>query len=99
MLHAANAEAAGLAISAVALLGLLAVWLRPARRNWRIGITLAAGVALGGIANVQTYSFLTGIYLAAFVTAAWAIIVHRHRLLGVISVLLPRRLPHRTIRA
>ncbi|WP_022893608.1 hypothetical protein [Agromyces subbeticus] len=90
VLHSGNGEMAGLSAAGAALLCLIAVWFRPTARGWRISVTIGSAAVLGALANVQTYSFLTGVYLAAFVAASWAIVARRQWIVaGVSAALIP----------
>lgn len=65
-----NAETAGLSLIVIAFSVVAAVWLRPTRNGIRVGLTVAAAALLGALSSFQTYSFLTGAYVAAFIIAA-----------------------------
>lgn len=83
-----NAESAGLAAGGIALLVLLLAYTRARGRTTRIVLASAASLIIGGLANVQTYSFLTTVYLAIFVAAAWAVMTARRRLYLYLSIVL-----------
>ena len=83
-----NAESAGLAAGGIALLTLLLAYARARGRTSRIVLASIASLIIGGLANVQTYSFLTTVYLAIFVAAAWAVVTARRRLYLYLSIVL-----------
>lgn len=77
-----NAEAAGLSLAAIAISSLLLA-ARPRRsmtQRRRAVMVLAAAALLGLLANIQTYSFFTGVLIAAVFAAAWS--VQRYRSFG-----------------
>jgi len=88
VLFTLNGEAASLCFASIALLGLLLVWARPTRPATRLVVTLSASALIGALANVQTYSFITAVYVACFVTSAWALLHHRRRVAAVLAVVL-----------
>lgn len=88
VLHTLNGETVSLSIASICLLLLGLLWLRPAGRWMRLISTTLICLVLGGLANVQTYSFIAAIYLLAFGLAAWTIFRGRHIVLAVLSVLL-----------
>jgi hypothetical protein len=51
-------------------------------------LTTLICLVLGGLANVQTYSFIAAIYLLAFGLATWVILRGRHIVLAVLSLAL-----------
>ncbi|CAN5279978.1 hypothetical protein BH09ACT5_BH09ACT5_14290 [soil metagenome] len=88
VLFTLNAESAGLCAGGIALLLLLLAYLRVRSRRARVILTAVAALIIGGLANVQTYSFLTTIYLATFVVAAWAVVTAKRRWPAYVSVAL-----------
>ena len=88
LLHTLNGETVSLSIAAISLLSLGLLWLRPARPRTRVLLTTLICLVLGGLANVQTYSFIAAIYLLAFGLAGWVIFRGRHLVLAVLSVAL-----------
>ncbi|WEO78140.1 hypothetical protein BJQ94_03625 [Cryobacterium sp. SO2] len=88
LLHTLNGESVSLSIAAICLLALALLWLRPARTRTRVLLTTLICLILGGLANVQTYSFIAAIYLLAFGLAAWVILRGRHLVLAALSVVL-----------
>lgn len=65
-----NGETAGICIIVIATSALAAVWLRPRRASVRVMTSIVAMLALGGLSSFQTYSFLSGAYVVAYVAAA-----------------------------
>ncbi|MET0976405.1 MAG: hypothetical protein ABWX82_12110 [Leifsonia sp.] len=88
MFYTLNGEAASISIAAMALLTILAVWIAPSPRRLRLWGTLLASIAIGALGNVQTYSFITAVYLAVYVLAAYAIVSRRRWKTAALSVLL-----------
>lgn len=88
LLHTLNGETVSLSIAAICLLVLALLWLRPARTSTRVLLTTLTCLVLGGLANVQTYSFIAAIYLLAFGLATWVILRGRHIVLAVLSAAL-----------
>ncbi|TFC05465.1 hypothetical protein E3O42_02525 [Cryobacterium adonitolivorans] len=88
VLHTLNGESVSLSIAAICVLSLALLWLRPARPGTRVLLTTLISLVLGGLANVQTYSFIAAIYLLAFGLAAWVILRGRHVVLAGLSVVL-----------
>jgi hypothetical protein len=88
LLHTLNGETVSLSIAAICLLVLALLWLRPARTVTRVVLTTLICLVLGGLANVQTYSFIAAIYLLAFGLATWVILRGRHIVLAVLSLAL-----------
>lgn len=88
LLHTLNGESVSLSIAAICVLSLALLWLRPARPRTRVLLTTLISLVLGGLANVQTYSFIAAIYLLAFGLAAWVILRGRHFVLAGLSVAL-----------
>ena len=89
VLFTLNGESVGLCMGAAALLLILIVFLR-VRQPWaRILLVCIASLTVGLLANVQTYAFLTVIYLLSYVVAAYVIVTARRpRLLAGISLVL-----------
>ena len=83
-----NGEAASLCLASIAILALNLVWARRTSARSRLWVSIAASAVIGALANVQTYSFITAVYLICFVAAAWALIHHRQRIAGVVSLML-----------
>jgi hypothetical protein len=83
-----NAESAGLAAGGIALLLLLLTYARVRSRTTTIVLASVASLIIGALANVQTYSFLTTVYLAIFVAAAWAVVTARRRIYLFVSIVL-----------
>jgi hypothetical protein len=88
LLHTLNGETVSLSIAAICLLVLALLWLRPARTGTRVLLTTLICLVLGGLANVQTYSFIAAIYLLAFGLATWVILRGRHIVLAELSAAL-----------
>lgn len=66
-----NAEGAGLSVIVIAGCALANVWLRHAHRGVRVVVTIMSVAAVGALSSFQTYSFISGIYLLAYVTAIY----------------------------
>jgi hypothetical protein len=88
LLHTLNGETVSLSIAAISLLVLALLWLRPARTGTRLLLTTMICLVLGGLANVQTYSFIAAIYLLAFGLATWVVLRGRHIALAVLTIAL-----------
>ncbi|KQO99439.1 hypothetical protein [Leifsonia sp. Leaf264] len=88
MFYTLNGEAASVAIAGMALLTILAVWIGPTSRRLRMWGTLLAAIAIGALGNVQTYSFITAVYLAVYVLAVYAIVSRRRWKTAIVSVVL-----------
>ncbi len=89
VLFTLNGESVGLCMGAAAMLLILIAFLR-VRRPWaRILLVCIASLTVGLLANVQTYAFLTVVYLLSYVVAAYVIVTARRpRLLAGISLVL-----------
>ncbi|WJL95105.1 hypothetical protein QSU92_14295 [Microbacterium sp. ET2] len=70
VMFSSNAETAGLSVIVVVLCSLALVWARPTSRPARITVSIGSAAALGALSGFQTYSFITGVYLVAAITAA-----------------------------
>ncbi|WP_196903377.1 hypothetical protein [Cryobacterium sp. MP_M3] len=88
ILHTLNGETVSLSVASICLLVLGLLWLRPARPRLRVVATTLICLVLGGLANVQTYSFIAAIYLLAFGLAAWVLLSGRRIVLVVLSLAL-----------
>ncbi|MET1051311.1 MAG: hypothetical protein ABWX65_01605 [Mycetocola sp.] len=88
VLFSLNGETAGLCIGMTAALGLFLVWTRAVPPAVRITVSLVASAAIGMLANVQTYSFLTTVYTVSYILAALALYRGRHTVLAIVSGLL-----------
>lgn len=58
-----NAESAGLAVGVIALCLMARAWLVPSTPRRSLLLTMGAALLVGAIANFQTYSFLTFVYV------------------------------------
>ncbi|HAM27478.1 MAG TPA: hypothetical protein DCP11_12490 [Microbacteriaceae bacterium] len=87
VLFTLNAESAGLCAGGIALLLLLLAYARLRRRTAKIIVVSVASVVIGALANVQTYSFLTTVYLAIYVVAAYALVTGKRKWPIYLSVL------------
>lgn len=87
-----NGEAAGMATAIVAACLLIGFTFprcgRSTGRYTRAGIVIGACVAVGVLANVQTYSFLTAVYFLSYVAAAFGLTKFGNRNHAFISVAL-----------
>lgn len=73
VLFTLNGEAAALCIASLALLSLVVVAVRfPHIRTWMIVGTISA-ILIGILGNVQTYAFLTTVYVLSYAAAAYAL--------------------------
>jgi len=88
VLFTLNGEAASLCLAGVALLALLIVATGHVRgRAAAVTAVLALGL-IGALANVQTYSFLTAVYLVVFTGGVLGLVRARSALLVAVSVVL-----------
>ncbi|GGF20534.1 hypothetical protein [Subtercola lobariae] len=83
-----NGETVALSLCAVGLLLALATYLRVTTRTRQTVLYCVSAAFIGLSANVQTYGFLVGVYLALFVIAAAALVYARRWLLVVVSLAL-----------
>lgn len=83
-----NGEAFGLSVAAACFLLLSLVVLRTSTHRRRVVSAIIAAVLIGALANVQTYSFLSAVYLAVYVLAAYSLITYRRRWPIVVSLVL-----------
>ncbi len=89
-----NAEVAALSLAAI-VITLLVLATAPAqqhaarRQQTAARNVIAAAALLGALANVQTYAFLAGTFLAVSFVAARELLVHRHRGRTAATVALP----------
>lgn len=74
-----NGETAGLSVVTASLSILAVVWLRPTRRAVRITLTIVSAASLGLLSGFQTYSFLSGAYVVAYLLAARFLLHERRR--------------------
>ncbi|WP_299087407.1 hypothetical protein [uncultured Microbacterium sp.] len=90
VLFSANAESAALCVLIIVFSVLFWVWSRPSRRHSRAIVTVLGAAIVGALSSFQTYSFLSGIYLLCYVTAAAGILfaVRRSALLIMSAALL-----------
>jgi len=86
VLFALNGESASLCIAGIGLLALLLVGAGRIREQWRAPVAVLACAAVGALANVQTYSFLTAVYLFAFVAAVFGLLRAGSRVLTLLSI-------------
>lgn len=84
-----NAEAIGLCLNGLAL-GLLAYagFRRDASRKRRVWLIAISGSLIGITANIQTYSFFTGVAVVASWACAYSLIVTRSKWLSATTVAL-----------
>jgi len=83
-----NGEAFGLCVGSAALTILILAATRWRGRAARIAVGIGASAAIGAIANLQTYSFLTAVYLASFAVAAYGLVTARRWWLWALSAAL-----------
>jgi hypothetical protein len=81
-----NAEAAGLSVAVAAGCVLIGATFPlseggavTGEQKWRDPLIVAACFSLGFLANVQTYSFLTAIYLLTYVAASYGLLTYGQR--------------------
>lgn len=86
VLFTLNAESAALCLGGIALLLLLMVWARPTGVRTRIVVSLLAAALIGALANMQTYSFLSTVYVTCFVLAAFSLLRERKPWLTLVSL-------------
>ncbi|MDJ0335314.1 hypothetical protein QMG83_08775 [Salinibacterium sp. G-O1] len=73
VLFTLNGEAASLSVAGVALLAVLVLAVRaPSTRVWLI-VGIAAAAVVGLLGNVQTYAFLTSVYVLCYTVAAFGL--------------------------
>ena len=86
VLFTLNGEAAALCLGAAAMLVMLLAHLRVTSRAWKVALFALASATIGLLANIQTYSFLTTVYLASYVIGTYIIVTSTRRvLLAVLS--------------
>ncbi len=85
VLFTLNGEAASLSVAGVALLAVLVLAVRaPSTRVWLI-VGIAAAALVGLLGNVQTYSFLTSVYVLCYTVAAFGLSQRPRRSLIALS--------------
>jgi hypothetical protein len=86
VLFTLNAEAGALCLAGLILLALIvAAHRQVSRRTWWV-VGPACGAALGLLANVHTYTFLTTVYLVAYGTATYALTTRGTRTWAAVSL-------------
>jgi hypothetical protein len=91
VLFTLNGESVSLCLGGCALLALVCVADGRVGPRARLPLAVLACLVVGATAAIQTYSFLTAVYLSAYVAAVLALLLSRARLsvpLGVLSVAL-----------
>lgn len=93
VLFTLNGESAALCLGAAAMLVMLIAHLRVKSSAWKVTLFALASAAIGLLANIQTYSFLTTVYLASYVIGTYVIVTSTRRILltalsGVLVVML-----------
>lgn len=94
VLFTLNGESAALSIAVTAtclLIGVtfpLADGTAPAGAKTRTAVVIIAAAAVGALANVQTYSFLTAVYLLVYATGAYGLLKRGRRWHGAVSLVL-----------
>ena len=87
-LYTLNGEAAGIVIASSFFLFAIAVALLGKSRGFLGAVFVLSGLAIGSLANVQTYTFFTSVFLVAYTVAAFAMISNHSKKMGVLSVVL-----------
>jgi hypothetical protein len=81
-----NAEAAALCLAGVILLALIvSAQHRVSRRTWWV-VGPACGAAVGLLADIHTYTFVTAVYLVAYGAAAYALATRETRTWAAVSL-------------
>jgi hypothetical protein len=89
VLFTLNGESAALCLGAAAMLVMLLAHLRVESTAWKVTLFGVASATIGLLANIQTYSFLTSVYLASYVIGTYVIVTSARRvLLTVLSMVL-----------
>ncbi|WP_460530985.1 hypothetical protein [Humibacter ginsengiterrae] len=90
VLFTLNGEAFALSAGAAMLLALMWLWGRSHPKRSRLVFTVLICLGIGCLANVQTYSFLTTVYVLVFVVSVWGVMATRNWwLVGASAVLVP----------
>lgn len=94
VLFTLNGESAALSIAVTAICLLtgftfpLADGRAPAGAKSRTAVVITTAAAVGALANVQTYSFLTAVYLLVYATGAYGLLKYGRKWHGAVSLVL-----------
>ena len=94
VLFTLNGESAALSLAVTAICLLIGVTFpllddrRAARNRSRTAVVVVAAAAVGALANVQTYSFLTAVYLLVYSAGAYGLLKYGHKWHYLVSVAL-----------
>jgi len=94
VLFTLNGESAALSIAVTAICLVIGVTFpllggrTPAGAKTRTAIVILAAAAVGALANVQTYSFLTAVYLLVYTTGAYGLLTYGRKWHGALSLVL-----------
>lgn len=94
VLFTLNGESAALSIAVTAICILVGVTFplldgrAPAGAKARTAVVIIAAAAVGALANVQTYSFLTAVYLLVYATGAYGLLKFGRKWHGALSLVL-----------
>ncbi|KIS26864.1 hypothetical protein TV39_13900 [Arthrobacter sp. SPG23] len=94
VLFTLNGESAALSIAVTAICILIGVTFplldgrAPAGAKTRTAVVIVAAAAVGALANVQTYSFLTAVYLLVYATGAYGLLMYGRKWHASVSLLL-----------
>jgi hypothetical protein len=94
VLFTLNGESAALSIAVTAICLLIGVTFpladgnAPAGAKNRTAVVIIAAAAVGALANVQTYSFLTAVYLLVYATGAYGLLKYGRKWHGAVSLVL-----------
>jgi len=92
VLFTLNGESAALSIAVTAICLLIGVTFplldgrAPAGAKARTAVVIVAAAAVGALANVQTYSFLTAVYLLVYATGAYGLLNYGRKWHAVLSL-------------
>jgi len=92
VLFTLNGESAALSIAVTAICLLIGVTFpmldgrAPAGAKARTAVVIVAAAGVGALANVQTYSFLTAVYLLVYATGAYGLLKYGRKWHGAVSL-------------
>lgn len=85
-LYTLNGEAAALVVASTFFLFAVVYSLKGSSSGIRNTLFVLGGLAIGWLANVQTYTFFTAVFLVAYTLATFGIVNNRAVKLGVLSL-------------
>lgn len=94
VLFTLNGESAALSLAVTAICLLIGVTFplldgrAPAGAKARTAVVIVAAAAVGALANVQTYSFLTAVYLLVYATSAYGLLKYGSKWHSAVSLVL-----------